>query len=186
MPEQKEVENENKINPQKSAEHHEENSNKKRGDNSKSKLINNKSALGGGERLLEGQEENINSRKESGIGVDGGKKPDFIAWFSELNKNSGSVAGGKGANLAEIYNLKIAVPPGFVITAQAYDYFIKKAGLDEKIKELLSQINYEDTKKLTEITNQIRGLIWRILQTLGMNLLKSFSSFLVTIYGKFF
>ncbi|KKL59520.1 hypothetical protein LCGC14_2214550, partial [marine sediment metagenome] len=53
-------------------------------------------------------------------------KIDFIKWFSELNKDSGSIAGGKGANLSEIFNLKISVPPGFVVTAQAYDYFIKK------------------------------------------------------------
>jgi len=33
--------------------------------------------------------------------------PEFVKWFSELNKTSGNVAGGKGANLAEIYNLKI-------------------------------------------------------------------------------
>ncbi|MEJ2268002.1 MAG: PEP/pyruvate-binding domain-containing protein, partial [Nanoarchaeota archaeon] len=46
---------------------------------------------------------------------------DFVKWFSELNKSSGNIAGGKGANLAEIYNLKIPVPPGFVVTAQAYD-----------------------------------------------------------------
>jgi phosphoenolpyruvate synthase/pyruvate phosphate dikinase len=45
-------------------------------------------------------------------------KVDFVRWFSELNKDSGSVAGGKGSNLAEIYNLKIHVPPGFVITAK--------------------------------------------------------------------
>mgnify|MGYP001619950185 FL=1 len=69
------------------------------------------------------------------------EKPDFVKWFSELNKSSGKVAGGKGANLAEIYNLKIAVPPGFVVTAQAYDYFIKKAGIKEKIADLLSTID---------------------------------------------
>ncbi|MFH1787567.1 MAG: phosphoenolpyruvate synthase [archaeon] len=85
--------------------------------------------------------------------------PDFIKWFSELNKDSGNVAGGKGANLSEIYNLKIPVPPGFVVTAQAYDYFIEKAGLDEKIKKLSESINYEDTKQLDEITKQIRALI---------------------------
>ncbi|GAG16200.1 unnamed protein product, partial [marine sediment metagenome] len=84
---------------------------------------------------------------------------EFIKWFPELNKDSGSVAGGKGANLAEIYNLKIPVPPGFVITAQAYDYFIKKAGLNEKIKELLKKIDYKDTKQLEEITKEIRELI---------------------------
>ncbi len=84
-------------------------------------------------------------------------KEKFIKWFSNLNKDSGNIAGGKGANLAEIYNLGVPVPPGFVITAQAYDYFIKD--IKEKIKELLSQINYEDTKKLDEITKNIRALI---------------------------
>ncbi|MCK4553243.1 phosphoenolpyruvate synthase [Candidatus Pacearchaeota archaeon] len=84
---------------------------------------------------------------------------EFIKWFSELNKNSGNIAGGKGANLAEIYNLKVPVPPGFVVTAQAYDYFIEKAGIKEKIQELLSRINYEDTKQLNKITKQIRELI---------------------------
>jgi len=83
----------------------------------------------------------------------------FIKWFSELNKDSGKIAGGKGANLAEIYNLKIPVPTGFVVTAQAYDYFIEKAGIKEKINELLERIDYEDTKKLEEITKNIRTFI---------------------------
>src|SRR3989304_4044811 len=86
-------------------------------------------------------------------------KIDFVKWFSELDKNSGKFAGGKGANLSEIYNLKVPVPPGFVVTAQAYSYFIKKAGLDKKIKELLEKINYEDTAQLDRITKEIRGLI---------------------------
>jgi len=86
-------------------------------------------------------------------------KPDFVKWFSELNKSSGKYAGGKGANLAEIYNLKIPVPPGFVVTAQAYDYFIEKAGLKEKIIQLLENLDYENTAKLDEITKEIRNLI---------------------------
>jgi pyruvate,water dikinase len=86
-------------------------------------------------------------------------KVDFIAWFSELNKGSGNIAGGKGANLGEMYNLKIPVPPGFVVTAQAYEYFIKKAGLDEKIKTLLQSIEYENTEQLNKVTTEIRNLI---------------------------
>lgn len=86
-------------------------------------------------------------------------KIDFIKWFSELNKDSGNVAGGKGANLGEMYNLKIPVPPGFVVTAQAYDYLIKKADIDDKIKELLGKIKYEDTNQLNEITKEIRDYI---------------------------
>ena len=83
----------------------------------------------------------------------------FVKWFSELNKDSGKYAGGKGANLAEIFNLKVPVPPGFVVTAQAYDYFIEKAGIKEKMKELLGEINYEDTSQLDKITEEIRNLM---------------------------
>lgn len=87
------------------------------------------------------------------------EKIDFVKWFSELNKTSGNIAGGKGANLAEIYNLRINVPPGFVITAQAYDYFIERAGIKGEIEKLLGEINYEDTKELDDKTEKIRDLI---------------------------
>jgi pyruvate,water dikinase len=108
------------------------------------------------QEVKEGIQENPIPKKED---KEKTPKPDFVKWFSELNKDSGKYAGGKGANLAEIYNLKISVPPGFVVTAQAYDYFIEKAGLEDKISQLLNQINYEDTQKLNEITKQIRDLI---------------------------
>ena len=90
---------------------------------------------------------------------DSNDKIKFIAWFSELNKNSGSVAGGKGANLGEMFNIGMPVPPGFAITAQAYTYFIEKAGIKNKIKEILSHIDYEDTKQLEDSTREIRKLI---------------------------
>ncbi len=86
-------------------------------------------------------------------------KVDFVKWFSEINKDSGKVAGGKGANLGEIYNAKVPVPPGFVVTAQAYDYFIEKANIKKKIHELLDGLDYENTKTLDEATTKIRDLI---------------------------
>ena len=43
-----------------------------------------------------------------------------IAWFRELKKEDIPIAGGKGANLGEMYNLKLPIPPGFAVTAQAY------------------------------------------------------------------
>jgi len=98
----------------------------------------------------------MDEQKEVGSAL---PKIDFVKWFSELNKDSGSVAGGKGANLSEIYNLKVPVPPGFVITAQAYDYFIENAEIDDKIKQILGTINYEDTKQLNSAVQEIRDLI---------------------------
>jgi pyruvate,water dikinase len=86
-------------------------------------------------------------------------QPDFVKWFSELDKDSGPIAGGKGANLSEIYNLKVPVPPGFVVTAQAYDYFIEKSGINDKINNLLETINYEDTELLNNVTEEVRESI---------------------------
>ena len=89
-------------------------------------------------------------------------KPDFIAWFSEVNKGSIKTVGGKGANLGEMYNSGIPVPPGFVVTAQAYDYFMEKSKLKDKIKQLLDGIKYSDTKQLDDITKEVRELILKI------------------------
>ena len=83
----------------------------------------------------------------------------IVKWFSELNKDSVETAGGKGANLAEIYNLGVQVPPGFVVTAKAYKYFLEKAGISNKISDLLKGLNYEDTKQLQETTENIRKII---------------------------
>ena len=87
------------------------------------------------------------------------KEVAFLKWFSELNKDSGPVAGGKGSNLGEISHLDVPVPQGFVITAQAYDYFIQEAELKQKIKDAISKINNEDTKQLDEVTLEVRKWI---------------------------
>jgi pyruvate,water dikinase len=97
-------------------------------------------------------------QKESGKN-NSSNQPDFVKWFSEIGKDSVKLVGGKGANLGEIYNLKVPVPPGFVVTAQAYDYFIENSGLKDRIQNLLNKINYEDTQLLNDVTEQIRKLI---------------------------
>ena len=57
--------------------------------------------------------------------------------FSEGNKDLKDLLGGKGANLAEMTNLGLPVPPGFTITTEACrDYLVTGA----MSKELLSQV----------------------------------------------
>ena len=43
----------------------------------------------------------------------------FVYEFSEGNKDQKALLGGKGANLAEMTNLGLPVPPGFTITTEA-------------------------------------------------------------------
>ncbi|MBS3083198.1 phosphoenolpyruvate synthase [Candidatus Pacearchaeota archaeon] len=88
-----------------------------------------------------------------------GDKSSWVKWFSELSNKDVSIAGGKGASLAEMYNSKFPVPPGFIITAQGYDYFIEKSGLRQQIFNILSSINVEDTSQLEAMAKKIRHLI---------------------------
>lgn len=83
----------------------------------------------------------------------------FVKWFSELSNKDVPIAGGKGASLAEMYNAKFPIPPGFVVTAQAYSYFIEKSGILGKIKEALVGLDIEDTEKLEDAAKRIREMI---------------------------
>lgn len=83
----------------------------------------------------------------------------YVKWFSELSNKDISIAGGKGASLAEMYNHKFPVPPGFIVTAQAYDYFIEKSGLRNEIINLVNAIDVDNTSQLEKSAKKIRSLI---------------------------
>jgi len=52
----------------------------------------------------------------------------FVYDFSEGSKDQKDLLGGKGANLAEMTNLGLPVPPGFTITTEACRAFLASAG----------------------------------------------------------
>src|SRR6185503_665374 len=70
--------------------------------------------------------------------------PKFVYDFTEGNKDLKDLLGGKGANLAEMTNLGLPVPPGFVITTDACRHYLAhKAtpeGLDEEITRHLADL----------------------------------------------
>lgn len=83
----------------------------------------------------------------------------FVKWFSEINKGDLAVAGGKGASLGEMYQKKFPIPPGFVVTAQAYEYFIKNSGIWPKMDAILKATNVDDTKAVQEASKKIREIM---------------------------
>lgn len=87
------------------------------------------------------------------------KKDKFIYFFSEIGKEDGDVVGGKGANLGEMYNLGIPVPPGFVISSSAYFHFIEKNNLKEKIKEYLKAVDKNRPESYTGVSEKIKKLL---------------------------
>ena len=88
---------------------------------------------------------------------------DFVKWFEDLRIEDVPSVGGKNASLGEmIRNLGekgVNVPSGFAITAYAYKYLIEKAGVDVKIREILSDLDTHDVNNIAERGEKIRDLI---------------------------
>ena len=90
-------------------------------------------------------------------------KKDLILWFKEISIRDVPLVGGKNASLGEMFQ-KVAskginVPDGFAITAAAYQYFIQKAGLLEKIKECLKGLDTHNMEDLKRRGAEVRSLI---------------------------
>lgn len=83
----------------------------------------------------------------------------FIVQFGEVGKEDIPLVGGKGANLGELTRAQIPVPPGFIVTSEAYTYFVEKEGLKEYIVKLLETLDPSDMKKLREVAELIKRRI---------------------------
>src|SRR5688572_5447990 len=64
----------------------------------------------------------------------GGRPGKLVYDFEEGNKEMKYLLGGKGANLAEMTNLGLPVPPGFTITTEVCGLFFAKGGWPEGLQ----------------------------------------------------
>ena len=83
----------------------------------------------------------------------------YVVKFEDLNKSDIGIAGGKGANLGELTQAGIPVPPGFVVTAETYQKFMEDGGINDKVMEILDGIDINDTKELQRAAEEIKSLI---------------------------
>ncbi|MFB7636414.1 pyruvate, phosphate dikinase [Streptomyces sp. NPDC056149] len=76
----------------------------------------------------------------------------FVYDFTEGNKDLKDLLGGKGANLAEMTNLGLPVPPGFTITTEACKVYLESgsepAALRAEVSEHLDALERTMEKKL--------------------------------------
>ncbi|MBU1245979.1 MAG: phosphoenolpyruvate synthase [Nanoarchaeota archaeon] len=82
-----------------------------------------------------------------------------IAWFKDLSKKDIPSVGGKGANLGEMFNNHFPVPPGFVVTAQAFKEFLDQNRLQEPINGILNNLDINDNEQLQDVSEKIQELI---------------------------
>ena len=88
------------------------------------------------------------------------KERRIILWFNELNKDDVPLVGGKNANLGEMINAGIPVPPGFAVTAYAYKQFINETGIRDKIYDIIREtVKERRPEEYEEASKKIRSLI---------------------------
>jgi pyruvate, orthophosphate dikinase len=78
----------------------------------------------------------------------------YVYDFAEGNKDLKDLLGGKGANLAEMTNLGLPVPPGFTITTEACKVYLQTGaepdGLRDQVSEHLQALEQRMGKRLGE------------------------------------
>jgi pyruvate,orthophosphate dikinase len=76
----------------------------------------------------------------------------YVYDFAEGNKDQKDLLGGKGANLAEMTNLGLPVPPGFIISTEACRAFLREGhdpdGLAEEVTAHLATLEQAMGKRL--------------------------------------
>ncbi|WTO37383.1 pyruvate, phosphate dikinase [Streptomyces achromogenes] len=85
--------------------------------------------------------------------------PKFVYDFTEGNKDLKDLLGGKGANLAEMTNLGLPVPPGFTITTEACKVYLdsgeEPAALRDEVSAHLDALERKMGKKLGQADNPL-------------------------------
>ncbi len=77
----------------------------------------------------------------------------YVYDFSQGDKDMKDLLGGKGANLAEMTRLGLPVPPGFTITTEACNVYLKTGEVPEELS--------------TEVTKELRNMEHNMGRTLG-------------------
>jgi phosphohistidine swiveling domain-containing protein len=98
----------------------------------------------------------------------------FILWFSELGRNDLEIAGGKGANLGELFQGGFPVPTGFVVTTAAYDCFVENNRLGQVISRALweerdSGTTIRSAFEVASVPPEIEREIFTAYEKLGQN-----------------
>lgn len=84
---------------------------------------------------------------------------DPIAWFESITLADEPRVGGKGANLGELTGGGFDVPPGFVITADAFLDAMEVAGARSQLTEIVTTADVTSPDGLETASTRLRALV---------------------------
>lgn len=86
----------------------------------------------------------------------------LILTLEEIDKTMSDLVGSKMANIGEMKNrIGMQTPPGFVITAHAYERFIRETGIQTEINRRFQTADPDDMENLYSLSSDIRQQIIR-------------------------
>jgi len=88
---------------------------------------------------------------------------EYVLWYQDLGMGDVNRVGGKNASLGEMIsnlsNAGVQVPGGFATTADAFNEFLEKSGVESKIYKLLDELDVDDVNALADAGSKIRQWI---------------------------
>ena len=88
-------------------------------------------------------------------------KKELVSWFENLRVTDIPLVGGKNASLGEMINAGLPVPPGFAITAFAYEKYLDETHLVDKIYKIINEVitDKNDPNLYDVASKKIRAVI---------------------------
>jgi len=87
---------------------------------------------------------------------------DFVRWFKDIRLSDAPLVGGKGANLGELTAAKLPVPPGFVVTSDAYRFALESAKIAQPLEDLFRSVTASSTADLAALSTKAQAFITSI------------------------
>jgi len=87
---------------------------------------------------------------------------DFVRWFKDIRLSDAPLVGGKGANLGELTAAKLPVPPGFVVTSDAYRFALESAKIAQPLEDLFRSATASSTADLAALSTKAQAFITSI------------------------
>jgi pyruvate,water dikinase len=85
--------------------------------------------------------------------------PRHIAWFDRHDASLEPVLGGKNTSLGIMTMAGLPVPPGFAVTAAAYQRAIHDTGLADRLAAMVSSLDVSDGTALARVATEARESI---------------------------
>jgi pyruvate, water dikinase len=83
----------------------------------------------------------------------------FVRGLDEVGAGDRAVAGGKGAGLGELCRAGIGVPPGYVVTAEAFERALRALDPGGAIRREVERLPAGDAAAIAEVTSRVRARI---------------------------